>query len=231
MSMLEEPPLLTIKKSWVRPLASKLDALAGAQTGHVIDAMDGRGALDAQIKPIDPKRAHFVGVAITAATGPSDNLAILAAVAVGKRGDCLVAAADAFYHTAVAGDNVCWMARNAGFSGLVIDGMCRDLEGMLGIGIPTFARGITPNSCVRSGPGLVGFPVVAGGVTVASGDVVVGDRDGVVVIPAALLDRVLARLQVIRVAEAAVQARIGAGATQLDSMTALLKSERVKYVD
>jgi 4-hydroxy-4-methyl-2-oxoglutarate aldolase len=229
--MLEEPPLLTIRKSWIRPQPSKLDALAGAQTGHVIDAMDGRGALDAQIKPIDPKRAHFVGAAITAETGPSDNLAILAAVAVGQRGDCLIAAADGFCHTAVAGDNVCWMARNAGFSGLVIDGMCRDLDGMLSIGIPTFARGITPNSCVRSGPGRVGFPVVAGGVSVASGDIIVGDRDGIVVIPAALLDQVLARLELIRVAEAAVQARIGAGLTQLDSMAALLKSDQVKYVD
>ena len=229
--MLDNPPLLVVKKSWNRPTPVKLKTLVGAQTGHVVDAMDGRGAMDASIKPIDAKRAHFVGVAITAETGPSDNLAILAAVAVGQPGDCLIAAADGFAGTAVVGDNVCWLARNAGFSGIVIDGMARDLEGMLGIGLPTFSRGITPNSCVKSGPGRVGFPVVAGGVAVAPGDVIVGDRDGVVVIPAAMLDQVLARLELIRAAETKVQAKIGTGITQLDSMAALLKSGQVQYVD
>ncbi len=229
--MLDNPPLLAIKKNWQRHSADKLKKLAGAQTGHVIDAMDGRGAMDAAIKPIDPNRAHFVGLAITAETGPSDNLAILAAIAVGRPGDCLIAAADAFSGTAVVGDNVCWLARNAGFTGIVIDGMARDLEGMLGIGMPTFARGITPNSCVRSGPGRVGFPVVAGGIAISPGDVIVGDRDGVVVIPAATLDQVLSRLDAIRAAETEVQAKIAGGLTCLANMAALLKSDQVKYID
>ena len=229
--MLEDPPLLVVKKSWTRPDAAKLEKLAGAQTGHIIDAMDGRGALSAAIKPLDPARASFVGAAITAETGPSDNLAILAAVALARRGDCLVVAADAFADTAVVGDNVSWMARNAGMAAIVIDGMARDLDGIVGVGLPVFARGITPNSCVRSGPGRVGLPVVAGGVAVASGDVVVGDRDGVVVIPAGMLDQVLARLDKIRVAEAAVQSRIAAGLTHFESIAALLKSSSVSYVD
>lgn len=229
--MLEDPPLLVVKKSWTRPPAGKLAKLANAQTGHVIDAMDGRGALNAAIKPIDPARAAFVGTAITADTGPSDNLAILAAVALAKPGDVVVVAADAFAETAVVGDNVCWLARNGGLKAIVIDGMARDLDGMLGIGLPLFARGITPNSCVKSGPGRVGVPIVAGGVAISSGDVLVGDRDGVVVIPAAMLDQVLERLERIRVAEAAAQARIAGGITHFDSMAELLKSKSVKYVD
>jgi 4-hydroxy-4-methyl-2-oxoglutarate aldolase len=229
--MLDEPPLLVAKKHWFRPDTTRVSELVGAQTGHLIDAMGGRGALDAAIKPIDPLRAHFVGTAITAETGPSDNLAILAALALGQPGDCLIAAADGFASTAVIGDNVCWMARNAGFTGLVVDGMGRDLDGMLGIGVPTFTRGITPNSCVRSGPGRVGFPIVAGGVTVVSGDVVVGDRDGVVIIPAALLDEVLERLYAVRAGEIAVQTQIARGLTHLDSVAQLLKSGKVKYLD
>jgi 4-hydroxy-4-methyl-2-oxoglutarate aldolase len=231
MLMLDNPPLLVVKKNWSRPAPEKLEKLVGAQTGHVVDAMDGRGALSAAIKPIDPNRAHFVGVALTVETGPSDNLAILAALALGKRGDCVVVAADAFADTAVVGDNVCWMARNGGFTGLVIDGMARDLDGMIGIGLPVFSRGITPNSCVRSGPGRVGVPVVAGGVAVASGDVVVGDRDGVVVIPAVQLDHVLTRLDAIRAAEAKAQAKIGTGLTHMDNIANLLKSDQVRYID
>ena len=229
--MLEDPPLLVVKKSWPRPPSAKLEKLKGAQTGHVIDAMDGRGALHAAIKPIDDKRSQFVGTAITVETGPSDNLAILAAVALAKPGDCLIVAADAFAETAVVGDNVCWMARNAGVAAIVIDGMARDLEGMLGIGLPLFSRGITPNSCVKSGPGRIGVPIVAGGVAVQSGDVVVGDRDGVVVVPADMLDMVIGRLEQIRVAEAAVQAKIATGLTHFERIGDLLKSTSVKYVD
>jgi 4-hydroxy-4-methyl-2-oxoglutarate aldolase len=229
--VLENPPLLIIKKSFVRPDPDKLMSLQRAQTGHIVDAMDGRGALAYAIKPLDPARAQFVGVAVTVETGPSDNLAILAAVARASRGDCIVAAADAFEGTAVVGDNVAWMARNAGCSAIVIDGMARDLEGILSVGLPVFARGITPNSCVRTGPGRVGFPIVAGGQAVASGDVIVGDRDGVVVIPAAQLDFVLVRLDAIRAAEAVVQARIATGITQLDSMAQLLRSDQVQFVD
>lgn len=229
--MLEDPPLLVVRKSWQRPDAAQLRRLKGVQTGHAVDAMFGRGGMACEIKPVDPARAQFVGVAITAETGPSDNLAILAAIAVAKPGDCLIAASDGFSGAAVVGDNVCWLARNAGLTAIVVDGMARDSDGILGVGLPTFARGITPNSCVRAGPGRVGFAVVAGGVTVASGDVIVGDRDGVVVIPQADLDAVLDRLDAIRVAEVAVQKRIAAGLTQLDAVAALMQSDRVHYVD
>jgi 4-hydroxy-4-methyl-2-oxoglutarate aldolase len=229
--MLQDPPLLVVKRSIDRPDPAQVRKLAGAQTGHIVDALDGRGALDHRIKPIDRNRAAFVGVALTCETGPSDNLAIMAALAVAKPGDVIVAASDAFDHTAVVGDNVCLMGRNAGLAAIVIDGMARDEDGIVGAGLPCFARGITPNSCVRSGPGRVGFPVVAGGVAVASGDVLVGDRDGVVVIPREKLDFVVARLEEIRAAEQKVQARIAGGLTQLESIAALMASDRVVYVD
>ncbi len=229
--MLEDPPLLVVKKSWVRPAPEKLKRLAGAQTGHLVDAMNGRGAMHAAIKPVDPARAQFAGPAVTAETGPNDNLAILAALSMSKPGDCIVAASDAFPGSAVVGDNVCWLARNGGLAAIVIDGMARDADGIVSIGLPAFSRGITPNSCVRSGPGRVGFPVVAGGVAVSPGDVIVGDRDGVVVIPLDELDVVLARLEAIRAAESDVQAKIATGLTQLESITALMQSDRVEFVD
>lgn len=229
--MLQDPPLLVVKRSIDRPDPAQVRKLAGAQTGHIVDALDGRGALDHRIKPIDRNRAAFVGVALTCETGPSDNLAIMAALAVAKPGDVIVAAADAFDHTAVVGDNVCLMGRNAGLAAIVIDGMARDEDGIVGAGLPCFSRGITPNSCVRSGPGRVGFPIVAGGAAVASGDVLVGDRDGVVVIPRDKLDFVVTRLDEIRAAEQKVQAKIATGLTQLESIAALMASDRVVYVD
>ena len=228
--MIEDPPLLTILRDRPRPDAALVARLAGAMTGHVIDAMDGAGAMAAAIKPIDPARAAFVGVALPCQTGPGDNLAVMAALALARPGDVIVAAADGFAGSAIMGDNVAWMARNAGAVALVTDGAARDAAGIREIGLPLFAAAVTPNSCARSGPGRVGLPVVCGGVAIAAGDVLVGDADGVVVIPVALLGAVVARLDRVREAERALQTRIGEGITHLDAVAALLASDRVRYV-
>ena len=230
--MLEEPPILTIRKDFERVPASKLAELDGAQTGHVVDAMRGRGGLDRAIKPVDPDNARFIGTAFPVETGPSDNLAITAGVALAKPGDVIVAASDAFETTAVCGDIVAMLAKNAGCAAMVFDGMTRDLVGLLEVGLPMFSRGITPNSCVKSGPGRVGLPIVAGGVHIEAGDVIMGDLDGVVVIPHAELDRVIAEVKAIRKAEAETISRVKEGKlSRLPFIDGLLGSDRVKYVD
>lgn len=230
--MLHEPPILTIKKTFERVPAAKLRELDGAQTGHVVDAMRGRGGMDRAIKAVDPERAQFIGTAFPCETGPSDNLAITAAVALAQPGDVIVAASDGFEATAVCGDIVAMLAKNAGCAAMVFDGMTRDLVGLLEVGLPMFSRGITPNSCVKSGPGRVGLPVVAGGVHVEAGDVIMGDRDGVVVIPRWDLDRVISEVRAIREAEAATIARVQAEKlSRLGHIDGLLKSDRVRFVD
>lgn len=230
--MLEDPPLLVVRKSFQRPPAAKLARLEGVQTGHVVDAMNGRGALDSAIKPVAPDRAQFIGTAMTCETGPSDNLAILAAIAVAQEGDVIVSASDGFLSTAVVGDILTLLAKNAGVRAIVLDGMARDSKGIVEVGLPVFSRGITPNSCVKSGPGRVGHAVVAGGVAVEPGDVIVGDRDGVVVVPQRQLDEVIARVEAIREAETKVIANIsGNKLTTTESIAALLASDRVRYVD
>jgi 4-hydroxy-4-methyl-2-oxoglutarate aldolase len=228
--MLKDPPLLTIRRDITRPRRELVAKLQGAQTGHIIDAMNGRGALDYAIKPVNPDQWRFVGTALTAETGANDNLAILAALVMAEAGDVVIAAADAFSATAVVGDNVLAMAKNKGIAAIVVDGMARDLDGIIGVALPLFARGITPNSCVRSGPGKVGLPVVCGGVAISSGDVLIGDRDGVVAVPRDHLEMVVGRLDEIRRLEEETQKKIKAGMTHLDSIAALLKSDRVSYV-
>jgi 4-hydroxy-4-methyl-2-oxoglutarate aldolase len=229
--MLKDPPLLTIRRKFARPSRALMARLEAAQTGHIVDAMLGRAALDCGIKPIDPEHSIFVGPALTCQTGPDDNLAILAALVMAEPGDVIIAASDAFSGSAVVGDNVTMMAKNKGVAAIVIDGMARDSYGIVPVGLPVFARGITPNSCVRSGPGKVGLPIVCGGVSVQPGDVVLGDRDGVVVIPQGQLEQVVAHVEEIRRLEEETQKKIRAGMTHLPSIEDLLKSDRVAYVD
>lgn len=231
--MLEDAPRLTIFPRPERPEQAVVDAFRGAQTGHVTDAMNGRGALEASIKPVQGTPddvAAIVGVALTCWTGPDDNLAIVGTLAEAEPGDVVVAATDAFRGAAVAGDNVSGMMRNQGIVALVMDGMARDSEGILATGFPVFCAGITPNSCSRNGPGTIGAPVTLGGVSVSSGDVVVADRDGVVVVPREQAAEVASRLVQIRELEAEFEAKVQGGLGVPGFYTELEESGAVKRV-
>jgi 4-hydroxy-4-methyl-2-oxoglutarate aldolase len=116
-----------------------------------------------------------------------------------------------------------YVARNRGAAGFVTDGLVRDLDDLETVGLPTFAMGVTPNSPQRRGPGSVGLPIVCGGVAVASGDVVVGDRDGVVVVPRARIDETLKSLDRVRAMEAATLERVRGGLKELPVEVPALK--------
>jgi 4-hydroxy-4-methyl-2-oxoglutarate aldolase len=229
--MIEDPPLLTIRRNFPRPDASQIAALTGVPTGFVVDAMQGRGGLDARIKPIGRTPAVFTGVAITCHAGPADNLALFGALAHGAPGDILVCATDGFAATAVTGDLLLGMARNRGLAGFVTDGMVRDVAGIEAVGLPCFAAGVTPNSPARNGPGSVGDPVMIGGVAVSSGDIVIGDGDGVVVVPRAAAAAVIARLDAVRAAEAGLDAKVRAGLQLPDFIRAMMDAGRFKMLD
>ena len=229
--MIEDPPLLTVRRRFARPTRAQLDAFAGVPTGFVADAMNGRGALDARIKPIGRTPASFHGVAITCHAGPADNLALFGALAYGEPGDVMVCATDGFAETAVTGDLLLGMARNRGLAGFVTDGMVRDVPGIEAVGLPCFAAGVTPNSPVRNGPGTVGMPVVVGGVAVGPGDVVVGDGDGIVVVPLAAIDAVVERLVAVKAAEAALDAKVRGGLQLPDFIRSMIDAGRFREVD
>jgi 4-hydroxy-4-methyl-2-oxoglutarate aldolase len=228
--MIKDPPLLTIRRDFPRPAPADVAAFAGVPTGYAIDAMGGRGALDYRIKPLAPAGSVMVGVAITCDCGPADNLALFAAMATARPGDVLVAATDAFTATAVTGDLLLGMAKNRGVAGLVTDGLARDLAGILGVGLPVYCAGITPNSPARNGPGTVGLPVVLGGIAVEPGDIVIGDNDGVVIVPRGEVRPVLNRLADVRAAEAALEAKVKAGLEVPDFVQAILSSGRVSEI-
>lgn len=225
--MIKDPPLLTIRRDFPRPSKDVIAAFAGVPTGYAVDAMGGRGGLDYRIKPVTPVGAVLVGVAVTCACGPADNLALFGALAVAKPGDILVAATDGFTATSVTGDLLLGMAKNKGVVGFVTDGLVRDLAGILAVGLPTYCAGVTPNSPARNGPGTVGHPAVVGGVAVSSGDIILGDRDGIVVVPQAQAAAVLAKLADVRAAEAALEAKVMAGLQVPDFVQAILDSDRV----
>src|SRR5262245_3886194 len=90
--MIENPPLLTLRRRFPRPSPADVAAFAGLPTGFVVDALGGQGALDGRIKPIGEARG-FCGVALTCDPGPADNLALYGALSIAEPGDVILAAA------------------------------------------------------------------------------------------------------------------------------------------
>lgn len=232
--MIHDPPLLKVRRSFARPDAAQLAAIADANTGWLTDAQFGRGSLGPTVKPIfptDPRLNRFHGVALTCHCGPDDNLALAAAASLAKPGDVVIVAAEGFAHSGLCGDLLAGMMKNRGVAALVSDGMFRDIAGLRDVGLPVFAAGIDPNSCVRQGPGTVGLPIVVGGRPIDSGDLVFGDEDGVVTVPLANIDAVLAQLALVKAGEAETLAKVKAGLDSPPWVEALLRSDRVVYVD
>jgi len=225
--MIVDPPVLTLRANFPRPAESLVAAFAGAPTGNVVDAMGGSGALDCSIKPLAPGSKVLVGVAVTCNCGPGDNLALFGAMSIAEPGDILVVATGAYKGVAVTGDLMIGMARNRGVGGLVTDGLVRDISGILAVGLPVYCAGVSPNSPARNGPGTVGEPIDLGGLRIESGDILIGDRDGVVVVPRARAAAVVEALAAVRSAEAALEAKIVAGLEIPEFVQAILNSDRV----
>ena len=229
--MIKDPPLLTVRRNFPRPSEAVLRALRNVPTGFIVDCMNGRGALDYRIKPLDSDNCKFVAPVVTCHPGPGDNLAVFAALEIAQRGDAIFIATDTFTKTAVAGDNMMAMGRNRGVSGFVTDGLMRDIDGILPVGLTAFCRGITPNSCTRNGPGTAGMPVVMGGICVDAGEIAVADQDGVVVIPHDQFDHVCATLPQVREAEENLSRQIRLGLDNMEGIRELLDSDRTEHID
>jgi 4-hydroxy-4-methyl-2-oxoglutarate aldolase len=228
--MIENPPLLTLRRNFPRPSAEQLAAFTGIQTGFVVDALGGRGALDYRIKPVGAERT-FTGTALTCEPGAGDVLAVFGTLDVARPGDVVVTATDGFTATAVIGDLLIGMMKNCGIAAFVTDGLVRDTPGIRAVGLPCFATGVTPSSPAKTGPGSVGLPIVVGGVAVNPGDIVVGDEDGVVVVPHARIDATIMRLAAVTAAEAKLDAEVKAGLTRPIFLTELFDRNQVLEVD
>ncbi|RHW31455.1 RraA family protein [Lysinibacillus yapensis] len=158
------------------------ERLNSLPTTAISDATGGHTNLDAQIKPL---AEHFkiAGRAVTVRLPDGENGAVLEAISSAQKGDILVIDAKGNKNRAVAGDFVISLAKGVGVQGVVVDGVIRDLAAVRALDFPVFSLGTTVAAGNKNGGGLVNCPIAVGGVTVHPGDYIVGDIDGVVVIP------------------------------------------------
>lgn len=161
-------------------------------TGNICDSNGLVGALDPAIQALDRHMA-VAGRAYTVQCPPGDNLTIHKAMVEAKPGDVLVVSCGGFPKAGVFGELMATACQVKGIAGIVIDGACRDKNELIAMGFPTFVRTTCPNGTRKENCGATGTAVLCGGTLVRTGDIVIGDCDGVVVIPQAEAEGVLER--------------------------------------
>lgn len=173
-----------------RPPAEWVERARAFPPALLCDVAGRRGAMHARIAALHPDM-KVCGPAFTVEVRPGDNLMFHVALALARPGDVIVVDGKADQTCALFGDLMVTQAAAARLGGFVVDAAGRDKAALARGGFPVFAAGTNPCGPTKGLPGQLGKPVSVGGVSVAPGDLVVGDVDGVVVIPAAQLPEVL----------------------------------------
>ncbi len=158
-----------------------LEAFALASTPNITDANHRKGAMKG-IHPVNAGPLKMVGRAVTVRTVNGDWAKPVEAIDVAKRGEVIVIDAQSG-ETAVWGELASWSCKRKGVAGVVIDGAVRDVPDIRSMGFLAFARHVVPNAGEPKGHGEIGAEIVCGGQTVRTGDWIVGDDSGVVVVP------------------------------------------------
>ncbi|WP_248930752.1 RraA family protein [Paenibacillus hamazuiensis] len=190
-------------------------------TTCISDTMQGLNNMDSSIKPLK-EEYRVAGRAFTVKMPVGDNLTVLKAIREAKPGDVLVIDSKGETYRTVAGDFIIGLAQTLGIAGIVADGVIRDILATKALNYPVFCKGATVASSNKSGWGEVNVPISCGGVSVRPGDIVVGDADGVVVVPQEkeqqILQQSLAKLAKDREREASVSGNPEAIRKYLDEM-------------
>lgn len=159
-------------------------------TTCVSDALKGLTNMAAEIKPLK-ENYRIAGRAFTVQMPVGDNLVVLKAIRTAKPGDILVIDAKGDTYRAIAGDFILGMAQDLGIQAVVVDGVIRDVVGIKELNFPVFCKGTTIAASGKAGEGEINVPISCGGVTVHPGDIIVGDADGITVIPRDVEEAVL----------------------------------------
>jgi RraA family protein len=195
-----------------RPDEETIAGFAPFETPAISDLMNRLYTMATAIRNQTHEHLKILGPACTVKVYPGDNLMVHKSLDVAQPGDVIVVDAAGSSMTAVLGDLVSTKARHRDVAGFVVDGLIRDLPAIRALGdFPVYARGVTPIGPLHRGPGEINYPISAGGIVVHPGDIIVGDLNGVVVVPRDIAPDLLERLIERAAAEADYVAAVARG--------------------
>jgi RraA family protein len=177
-----------------RPPASLVQMFREFETPDISDILNRMYTMRSDIRNM-VNDAPLVGPACTVKVFPGDNLMVHKALDAAKPGDVVVVDTSGSERNAVLGDLVANKAKHRGFAGFIVDGLVRDLPGLIEAGLPVYARGVTPFGPLHRGPGELNYTVSCGGIVVNPGDIVVADRSGIAVVRREFAEDTIMRLR------------------------------------
>ena len=178
------------------------------------EALGKYGNLPSAIKPIS-STMKVCGPAYTVKTMPGDNMLLHRAYAYAKPGDVIIANCSGFYEAGYWGDLMSLGAKTKGINGLVIDGCVRDADDIEAMGFSVFSRGLCILGTSNHGDGFLNEPIIIGGVLINPGDIIIGYRDGVVVVPQNRITEAIEKSVAREVKEENVRRQLREGKTSL----------------
>lgn len=173
-----------------RPSEELLNKVNGIWAGTLADVMGRHGAMDHTIRPLY-EGIELYGCALTVLCYPGDNIMVHKALQLAKPGDILVIDCGGSVDQSIIGYNITLQARRRGVKGMVTDGCIRDIRDIKRDKFPVFCYGVTPRSPQKNTAGSVNVSVEVGGVVVNPGDIVVGNDDGVAVVPLSIAEEII----------------------------------------
>lgn len=166
-----------------RPSRELVEQFRGLPSSNINDEMNRLFCMHDYMKLLNrDSAAQLLGTAITVKAPIGDNLFFHEALDLAQPGDIIVVDGGSGCNRSLAGEIMMRFAQLKGIAGFVVDGCLRDLDGAETLTMPVYAKGVTPQGPFKFGPGEVNTPIACGGQVVFPGDILVGDKDGIVVI-------------------------------------------------
>jgi RraA family protein len=190
-------PGFRIRTEIERPPRALVEMFREFETPDVSDTLNRMYTMGPEIHNVTGK-APLVGPACTVKVFPGDNLMVHKSLDVARPGDVVVIDTSGSHHNAVLGDLVATKARHRGIAGFVVDGLVRDLPALTEVGLPVYARGVTPFGPLHRGPGELNYAVSCGGIVVNPGDIICADASGIAVVRRECAEDTIMRLMAYR---------------------------------
>jgi len=218
-----------IRTQWNRLDRSFVDNFAKLPVSVVSDVMSRLSSAGANLRPMH-KSGVLAGAALTVKVRPGDNLMIHKAIEMAQSGDVIVVDAAGDVTNSLMGELMLAHAIKRGVAGFVLNGAIRDAEAFLERNLPVYALGVTHRGPYRDGPGEIGLPISIGGMSIESGDLILGDFDGVVGVGRADLDTVLAGARKKLAAETSQMRETEEGTVDKSWIEKVLAEKRCVYI-
>ncbi|MDF7647305.1 RraA family protein [Pantoea sp. EABMAA-21] len=209
-----------------------LEAFRRLPAAVVADCMSRLPALSAEISlKTAPKTPIMCGLAVTVKARSGDNLMLHKALDMAGPNDVIILSNEGDRSQSLMGEVMATYARQRGMEGIVLDGPVRDIEGLSRMDFPIYAAGHTPGGPFKDGPGEINVPIACGKIHVSPGDIVLGDADGVIVIPRQDAARILEAAQAYLIVDEHNFELAKTGSLERGWLAEALQNKQVEIID